>query len=180
MPIGVELCMFCKHWRGPGCKAFPEDVPEEVFYGKHDHRKPYPGDNDIQFELDPNLAPAMRKMFGEYFEDGFEIYKDRAGAYRFRSRDKDGEILAMSGKSYQTKAACQKAIEAIKKDAFKSALETWTDQEIRALLLANYPQLAPQEIRTALGRTTHDHRSKSTDQFPGRLLAAEDPGAAGR
>lgn len=32
------------------CKAFAE-IPDEIWDGKNDHKKPYPGDHGIRFEL---------------------------------------------------------------------------------------------------------------------------------
>lgn len=32
------------------CKAFPKGIPDEIFFEKIIHDKPYPGDNGIQFE----------------------------------------------------------------------------------------------------------------------------------
>ena len=45
-------CMFCKHLQDREtykCKAF-ELIPEEIWEGEIDHKKPYKGDNGIQFE----------------------------------------------------------------------------------------------------------------------------------
>ena len=37
------------------CKAFPVKIPQEIFTGLFDHREPYPGDNGIRWEPDPDL-----------------------------------------------------------------------------------------------------------------------------
>ena len=52
-------CLECKHYEGVGsCVAYPDKIPAIIFTGEHDHRKPYPGDNGIQFEP---IAKAKRK-----------------------------------------------------------------------------------------------------------------------
>jgi uncharacterized protein len=53
----------------------------------------------------------------------FELYKDRSGEFRFRLKDADGNLLAISGKGYEKKADCQKVIDAIKRDAAKAKVE---------------------------------------------------------
>jgi uncharacterized protein YegP (UPF0339 family) len=52
----------------------------------------------------------------------FELYKDNGGKFRFRLKH-DGEIVAIAGKGYATKADCQKVIEAIRRDAAKARLD---------------------------------------------------------
>lgn len=57
------LCTSCAHLREkwiesedglterPTCGAFADGIPIEIYYENADHRKPWPGDNSIQFEL---------------------------------------------------------------------------------------------------------------------------------
>jgi uncharacterized protein YegP (UPF0339 family) len=53
----------------------------------------------------------------------FEMYKDKGGEFRFRLKDADGNVLAISGKGYDKKADCQAVIDIIKKDAAKAKVE---------------------------------------------------------
>ena len=54
----VEIdCMRCKHFNygikdSNTCAAFPNGngIPDAINWGEVDHKKPYPGDNGIQFE----------------------------------------------------------------------------------------------------------------------------------
>ncbi len=46
----------------------------------------------------------------------FEVYKDKAGEFRFRLKASNGQIIA-TGESYPAKASCLKGIESIKKNA---------------------------------------------------------------
>ena len=57
MNILFIRCYLCKSFTGKikdveniGCMAFPDGIPDHIKNGKNDHRKPYPGDNGIQFE----------------------------------------------------------------------------------------------------------------------------------
>lgn len=55
IPIYSPICNFCKHFKEMTrtCSAFPEvdSIPLEIWKGENDHKKSYPGDNGIQFEL---------------------------------------------------------------------------------------------------------------------------------
>jgi uncharacterized protein YegP (UPF0339 family) len=52
----------------------------------------------------------------------FEIYKDKAGEYRFRLRAKNGEtILASEG--YKSKASCLNGVESVRKNADSETVE---------------------------------------------------------
>jgi uncharacterized protein YegP (UPF0339 family) len=46
----------------------------------------------------------------------FEVYKDKAGRYRFRLKAGNGEAIATS-ESYKTKASAMHGIESVKKNA---------------------------------------------------------------
>ena len=46
----------------------------------------------------------------------FEIYEDKAGAFRFRLRARNGEIIAVSD-GYTTRAGCLNGIESVRKNA---------------------------------------------------------------
>ena len=52
------VCLPCKHFNREAysetgkktCDAFPNDIPDEIWGGENDHKKPYKGDHEIQFE----------------------------------------------------------------------------------------------------------------------------------
>lgn len=49
--IREPVCFQCKFFLFfPFCEAYPNGIPEEIRLGKNDHKKPYPGDNGIQYE----------------------------------------------------------------------------------------------------------------------------------
>ena len=56
----------------------------------------------------------------------FELYKDKGGEFRLRLRNRDGDLLAISGKGYDTEADCQKVIDAIRRDAVKAKVDDQT------------------------------------------------------
>ena len=47
----------------------------------------------------------------------FEVYKDRAGEYRWRLRSMNKQVLASSGEGYKEKRDCLAAIESVKRAA---------------------------------------------------------------
>lgn len=46
----------------------------------------------------------------------FEMYKDKAGKYRFRLKAGNGEIIAV-GEAYESKASCENGIQSVIKNA---------------------------------------------------------------
>lgn len=45
------LCGTCIHWKdGRVCAAYPNGMPDEIWNGDVDHRRPYPGDRGIQYK----------------------------------------------------------------------------------------------------------------------------------
>jgi len=52
----------------------------------------------------------------------FEIYKDKAGEFRFRLKASNGEIIAVS-EGYKSKAGCKNGIESVRKNADSEIVE---------------------------------------------------------
>ncbi len=46
----------------------------------------------------------------------FEVYKDKAGKFRFRLKAGNGEVIAV-GEAYESKSSCENGIASIKKNA---------------------------------------------------------------
>jgi hypothetical protein len=48
-----ETCMYCTQLNEDilkrTCRAFPDGIPDEIWMGRNNHHKPYPGDHGIQF-----------------------------------------------------------------------------------------------------------------------------------
>ena len=47
----------------------------------------------------------------------FEVYQDAAGAYRWRLKSGNGQIVGTSGQGYKARADCEHAVDVIKKGA---------------------------------------------------------------
>jgi uncharacterized protein YegP (UPF0339 family) len=53
----------------------------------------------------------------------FEVYKDKAGEYRWRLRANNSQILAMAAQGYSDKRAAMNAIESVKRDVASAPIE---------------------------------------------------------
>ena len=43
-------CFNCaNYWGVQACAAYPDEIPEAILTGIHDHTEPFPGDNGIRF-----------------------------------------------------------------------------------------------------------------------------------
>jgi uncharacterized protein YegP (UPF0339 family) len=52
----------------------------------------------------------------------FEMYKDKAGEFRFRLKAKNGEIIAVS-EGYKAKAGCLNGIDSVRKNVVDAKIE---------------------------------------------------------
>ncbi|WP_343945564.1 YegP family protein [Pseudonocardia zijingensis] len=55
-------------------------------------------------------------MKGTTMAGKFEVYKDRAGKYRFRLKASNGQVVA-TGEAYETKSSALKGCESVQKAA---------------------------------------------------------------
>lgn len=50
----APICYDCKYFYynkvGEKCMAFPDGIPDEIWFEKVKHTEPYPGDNGIRFK----------------------------------------------------------------------------------------------------------------------------------
>ncbi len=52
----------------------------------------------------------------------FELYKDKAGKFRFRLKAGNGQVIA-TGEAYESKAAAMNGIESVRKNAGDAKLD---------------------------------------------------------
>jgi uncharacterized protein YegP (UPF0339 family) len=82
------------------------------------------GLQDAPAQTKPKTAPKTAEPPAAALT--FHIYKDAGGKFRWRLKDDSDTQIGMSSKSYDTKADCQKTIDAIKAGAGKAKVEDET------------------------------------------------------
>lgn len=71
----APICYGCRHYRGKvvdtprgprrTCNAFPEGIPDPIFFRCFDHRQAYPGDRGIRFvPKDAEALEYARLLYG--------------------------------------------------------------------------------------------------------------------
>ncbi|MEY9925645.1 uncharacterized protein YegP (UPF0339 family) [Catenulispora sp. GP43] len=87
----------------------------------------------------------------------FEVYKDKAGKYRFRLKAGNGEIIAV-GEAYESKASAISGIQSIRSNAEAATLVDLTSQATHS---------GPVGYTTGSGHTTSAGQSAPTGNRPG-------------
>lgn len=72
---------------------------------------PFSGVEDLT-EDDPVTLPHPK----------FQLFRDKAGQFRFRLKARNGKIIAVS-EGYQTKAGCENGIDSVRKNAPEAQIE---------------------------------------------------------
>ena len=66
--------------------------------------------------VEAKLEDQTVENFEKQTNPKFEVYKDKAGEFRFRLKARNGEIIA-TGESYKAKASCLNGIDSIRRNA---------------------------------------------------------------
>lgn len=69
-----------------------------------------------------NFEDQTAEGFETVTHPKFEMYKDKAGEFRFRLKARNGEIIATS-EGYTSKASCENGIESVRKNAPAAEIE---------------------------------------------------------
>ena len=69
-----------------------------------------------------NIEDRTEEDFEKQVNPKFEIYKDKAGEFRFRLKARNGEII-LASEGYKTKASCENGIESVRKNAPAEIIE---------------------------------------------------------
>ena len=58
-------CRHCRHLNcgTHTCAAFPEGIPDELWWAYRGHREPFPGDHGLQFSERPLPSPLLAERY---------------------------------------------------------------------------------------------------------------------
>jgi uncharacterized protein YegP (UPF0339 family) len=73
-----------------------------------------------------SAAPAVARQAGGKMT--FEIYKDKAGEFRWRLKTADGDVLAVPEDAYKSQADAKRAVNSIRTNVKKLKVEYTTDK----------------------------------------------------
>jgi len=81
MILNFPLCLSCKHFRKTTkehwfvCDAFPDGIPDDIFYGFFIHTKKYKGDNGIRYEEVDSNKNEIVKHWNEWSKFRKPVYE---------------------------------------------------------------------------------------------------------
>ena len=60
--IPINSCRACVWFvTNKRCLAFPDGIPDPIWMGENDHKKPYKGDHGIQYDPVDDTTPDNKK-----------------------------------------------------------------------------------------------------------------------
>ena len=80
------------------------------------------GVESVRKNCTAHVEDQTKEGFETLTHPKYEVYKDKAGEFRFRLKAKNGEIIA-TGEGYKAKASCVNGIESVKKNAADAPVE---------------------------------------------------------
>ena len=81
------------------------------------------GIRSVQKNATAKLEDQTTPSFKTLTNPKFELYCDKAGAFRFRLKARNGAIIAIS-EGYSTHAACENGIQSVQKNAVDAEIES--------------------------------------------------------
>ena len=104
----------------------------------------------------------------------FEVYKDKAGEFRFRLKAGNGEII-LTGESYKAKTGVMNGIESIRKNAADRARfevkESKKGEPYFVLKAANHQVIGQSEMYSAAAARENDIKSLMNNAPDAKLVA---------
>lgn len=81
------------------------------------------GIRSVQKNANAKIEDQTVPGFKSLTNPKFELYCDKAGAFRFRLKARNGAIIAIS-EGYSTHAACENGIQSVQKNAIDAEIES--------------------------------------------------------